>query len=33
MKLKSQQMLRSECVMDVKAIHINRIGELFSKKE
>jgi len=32
MKLRSQEMLRSECVMDSKAIHIYRSGELFSKE-
>jgi hypothetical protein len=33
MKLRSQQMLGSECVMDIKAVHIPRIGELFSEEE
>jgi hypothetical protein len=33
MKSRSQQTLRAECVMDIKAIHIHRIGELFSKEE
>jgi len=33
MKLRSQQVVRAECVMDIKAIHIHRSGELFSKEE
>ena len=33
MKLRSQQMVRSGCVMDIKAIHIHRTGELFLKEE
>jgi len=33
LKLRSKQMLRAECVMDIKAIHIHRSGELFSKEE
>jgi hypothetical protein len=33
MKLRSQQVVRAECVMDIKAIHIHRSAELFSKEE
>ena len=33
MTLSSHQMLRSECVMVIKALHIPRNGELFSKEE
>jgi hypothetical protein len=33
MKLRSQEMLGSECVIDIKAIHIPRSGELFSMEE
>jgi hypothetical protein len=33
MSLRSKQILWSECVMGIKAIHIPRIGELFYKEE